>query len=214
MDPRITKLPNVGRGTTVLNGRGESLAKQWQQHYIQQKADLSGVAMLELPSGMRVRAIRPPLLVLVTQGRIPDSVTPLVDRMIKESRTGGGEATAKYLQDEFAKDPLGMYQKITTMMNAVWFAAVLDPVFVEDPDSVPIDVQIRLESLPEEDRIVLPISMVDEEDKAYLFNWAQGVDESVAEFRDGPFGAVRKALDGEGVRDTPGTPAGSGSDSG
>ncbi len=175
-----------------------SLTDQWKAHVQKRATNSTTPRLLELPSGMKVRALRPSLLLLMQRGDIPDFLTPRIHELIAiASREGGGDAAvATDIERERLDDPAGYVQRWTQILDIVWLAAVVEPHFAQNPG--PGDAAI-------------PISQVDEDDKTFLFTWCQGVDETLVTFRErraGEIATVGTPPPGEGIRTGPGDVAG------
>src|SRR5262245_13132675 len=145
---------------------------------------------------MAVRAIRPSLLQLLRAGRVPDTLAPRIDDLIAQARDAGEGGYHAALVREQTANPVAFNAFWLDLLDLVWCEAVVDPRFAREPDP---------------DAEELPVAAVAVEDRSYLFAWAQGVDDSVAEFRDRAARAAQAlgvAQPGEGVRAGPGEPAG------
>lgn len=173
---------------------GRSLADQWRAHLKAHRQRETVVVPVDLPSGMRVMAMRPSLLALLAAGRIPDALAgPVQDLIALGEVAGGGVATE--LAKRQAADPVGFAAAFLAILDHVWLAAVVEPRFAADDGTA--------------DAEALPVGAVGVDDKTFLFVWAQGVDQTVAQFLDRkgrPTPPVGPAPDGPGVRPGPGDP--------
>jgi hypothetical protein len=173
--------------------RPGSLTDQWRTHLKTQRQQTTTVVALDLPSGMTVRAIRPSLLQLLGTGRIPDAlVTPVQELIALGALAAGEDGTASAIRRQVDADPVGYGATFLGILDAVWLAAVVEPVFAAD------------------DRAdALPVGSVSIADKTFVFVWAQGVDQSVSQFLDGSArsgAVVGSAPDGDRLRARPGDP--------
>lgn len=174
----------------------QSLSDQWRAHQRKQPQALNEPTLLRLPSGLQVRARRPHLLLMLKNGKVPDSLTPRVHELIAVAQAGGDAAVTADLEREQATDPAKFYAEWLNLLELVWLEAVIDPSFTADPESNPD---------------AIPISDVTDDDKTFLFVWAQGVDQTVAEFLDGKARStphVGVAPMGNAVQPRPSDPAG------
>ena len=150
---------------------------------------------LELPSGNEVIARRVGLLALVQRGVLPDTLTPLVSQMISRSSRNNGvapTAAADLLADV---PPLEQARLTGQLWDTTLQAISIDPQFVEqvtDPET-----QVALAD-------------VGDDDKRFLFDWANGQVDDLAQFRQQRLGTVPVAPEGEDVRDTALPAAGAG----
>ena len=164
---------------------------RWKKS-LEQKSNATAVAFdIVLPSGLDIRAMRPSLLVMMRTGRIPDTLTQKVQHLINvaEDATengGNGEAAveAEMIRQQ-QENPAAFNVTWMQLLDAVWCESVVDPLFTTEPKAYPD---------------LLPVADVDEQDKTFLFMWAQGVDQTVAEFLDGG----KRALAAVGNRPTSG----------
>lgn len=194
--------PQENPGKSSIN---DSLTNQWQRYLVQKQVAITKAQVIvEMPSGLRVRAIRPSLLLLINEGKVPDYLTPIVEKLINTAV--GGEDPEKAVKDsvdaEFEENAAGSYAKYLALLQHVWLSAVIDPIFVHDPDKLPGDVVEKLKLKPESERIVFPMSVLEADDLVFFFQWCQGVDQSVQEFREKSSGSLAVPQDVEGLRNS------------
>lgn len=145
------------------------LTEQWSTYLRQQKQTTADPIEVTLPSGMKVRARRPNLLLLLRTGRIPDIIAPRVEQLVKIAQDGGEDAVRVDLNREKQETPAAFNTMWRNLIEVVWCEAVAEPRFTRDP---------------ERDPDALPVFGVSDADAEYLFMFAQGVDETVATFLD------------------------------
>lgn len=145
------------------------LYDQWKKK-IAERHNQERPVPVEMPSGVQVMAVRPHLLWMLRNGRIPDALAPRVDHLLELSKAGGEDAVRVAMNDN-PEDPESFYAAWIKIRDLVWLEAVKDPVFVA-ADRTPGEME-------------LSILDVTEDDKDYMFIWCQGVDQSLAEFLDG-----------------------------
>ena len=146
-----------------------SLTGQWSNYLRQQKQTTADPVEVTLPSGMKVRARRPNLLLLLRTGRIPNTLAPRVEQLIKIAQDGGEAAVRADMVREQTENPAQFQVTWRSMIELIWCEAVEEPRFTRTPESDPT---------------ALPVFGVSDVDAEYLFMFAQGVDETVATFLD------------------------------
>jgi hypothetical protein len=153
--------------TTEMNGasRDVRLSDQWRRALAEKHARTDEPVLVELPSGLSVKAARPSLLLLLRAGRIPDAIAPRVEQLIATAQSGGEDAVRVALTNGHKDNPAAWYAEWVNLLDTVWLAAVVEPTFgaalSTDPDLIPVD-------------------QVADDDKTFLFMWCQGVAEEVA----------------------------------
>lgn len=199
--PATAGAPGIGRTDA---GVSRSRTSEWLSYIQAQTVNYVTPVELELPSGIHILAIRPPLLVMMQNGMIPDALTPLVDEMIKAAMEGGEQGAAEKLTQGIEENPLETVNKFVSLMDHVWINAVIDPVFVLDESNIPFSARARLEKLPLAERVAIPMRRVDMNDKMFFFAWAQGVDQDLKSFREQPPIPVEVAPQVQGLGSHPG----------
>jgi len=97
----------------------------------------------------------------------------------------------KEIMDSFRDgDPVKAAQNWIELLNFVCVNCVVTPMFVED------------DAEADPTRGIFWIGQMNFYDKQYIFQWAQGVDQSVQDFLQEQASALGTAPDGEGVRPT------------
>jgi hypothetical protein len=159
----------------------------WQERLRARQAEqlaASEPEEVELPSGLTVLAVRADMRVLLEAGKLPDGLTGYTLALLNAGQTSGKAKLAALLTEQLAE--------WTALMDAMWLASVVDPVFTAD--AVASDTAI-------------PMRRVDFDDKVAFFNWSNGVSNYLADFRDAGEPA-RTASDGESLRPGPGAAGG------
>jgi hypothetical protein len=173
-----------------------ALTDQWSAYLRKQQQTTADPVEVVLPSGMKVRARRPNLLLLLRTGRIPDVISPRVEQLVKIAQGGGEEAVKADIQREQQENPAKFQATWRNLLEVVWCEAVAEPRFTFDPDRNPD---------------ALPVFGVSDLDAEYLFMFAQGVDETVSTFldrRNREAASVGNRPAGATLRTGPGTPVG------
>lgn len=167
----------------------------WQADFEQKKqaAVVGGRITLTLPSGIQIRAMRLPLILLLQSKSIPDKLSRIVNDFIRTIETGGGNEAkiAAELEATFKDNALEAAQDWLAMLNFVFINCVTTPNFVEKEEDIN----------PEQG--IFWIDTVNFYDKLWLFQWAQGVDQSVQQFLDQQAASVGTLSDEQGVRMSP-----------
>jgi hypothetical protein len=172
------------------------IVSAWKDDFEQKKQSgtlLGANLILTLPSGKKVKAIRIPLLVMMQSGSVPDRLTHVINgfiQTIEKGQTDEAKVAAGF-EAMFAEDAIKAAQEWTEMMNFVFVNAVISPKFVLTEEEANPDAG------------VFWITQVNFYDKLWLFQWAQGVDQSVHEFLQQQADALGTASDGKSVRVTP-----------
>lgn len=144
----------------------------------QRKALLEGPPLdVPLPSGLKVKAVRVNLLSILEAGRIPDGLTPFVTDLMKL----GDEGDAGAIDQEIR----ARWEEWEMTLDAVWVSVVVEPRFTRGASRG-------------EDNLI-PVRLVEVEDKVSLFNWCQGVTDHLAAFRETKSGDARPVADESGV---------------
>lgn len=148
---------------------------------------------LELPSGNEVVVKRIGLVNLIQRGVLPDTLTPIVNRMIEETQRSVSPGPTSPTQEVLNNLPIMEQLKVTTdLWDTTLLAMGIDPVFVRavtDPDTQ------------------VAVGDVEADDKKYLFNWANGADADLAAFRLEQVRTLHSASESQSLRpatgDTP-----------
>lgn len=162
-----------------MTDKTKDLTAIWEEAIRKRQAaqmESSPPVVVPLPSGLEVKAVRVNILTLLEIGRIPDAITPFVIDLMDLGDAGDADA----IEDEIQK----RWEEWVMMLDAVWVAAVVEPLFTKDkaPKTGVINVQF----------VATP-------DKIALFNWCQGVTDHLADFRQATFGDARSVADESGV---------------
>lgn len=185
------------------------IVSAWQHDFAQQRRSVGSAAKitLTLPTGNQVKAIRMPLILLMQAESIPDKLTHIVSNWIETIEQSGQEVTKMGLtgedrvnaqaqfveqafQSEYGDNPVIAAQKWIDLVNFVFINCVVTPRFIDDADQAKPDDGIFY------------VGEVNFYDKLWLFQWAQGADQSVQTFLDQQTTYVGLAPDGPGVRPT------------
>lgn len=164
----------------------------WQSDFDALKTSVAagGKVELTLPTGKQIKAIRIPLVMLMQQGAIPDSISHLVSQFIEGIEGGDPKKTEEALLKSFQEggDMIASAQRWIELINFVCVNCIATPRFVmEQKDAKP-------------EKGIFWIAQMNFYDKQYVFQWAQGVDRSVREFLQEQTDAMGASPYGEGVR--------------
>lgn len=166
-----------------------SIADAWRRMFKAKQSQRTTPVALILPSGMPVTAMRLPVRHLIEYGNIPDPLTTSVREFadLIEGERQGGASVASSLVEQFNENPEQSWSRWMRVLDGVFIACIAQPSFTDD------DRQADLENGP------FPVADVDYFDKLYVYQWAQGVDQSVADFLREQSAALGALANGEGV---------------
>lgn len=142
---------------------------------------------LELPSGLMVKAKRVELQSFILQGNVPN---PLMD-VVSEALQRGQKANIPQMMGvEDGKIDLDQVRDMYEMVNAVICASVSEPKVhavptvddLEDWNTRHPDQQLDDPDELRDDEL-LYVDEIDDEDKMFIFQWAQGGTDDLARFR-------------------------------
>lgn len=150
----------------------KSLNDAWRSSFKARKQKEKIAVVLMLPSGERVAVVRMPLTYMLNAGHVPDRLTSIVQRQIELLTGGDPEASKQKVMEEYAADPKQSDQEWEAVLNFIVMDSVVLPKFVADDEANP----------DHEDHPTFPISSMDLLDKIYLYEWNQGVNETVEAF--------------------------------
>lgn len=160
------------RGNRLGVALDPSIASAWRKH-IKERSELRGRPIkLDLPSGLPITAVRMPVRYLLSEGIIPDPLTPIIKEHIAllddPAVHSEGESA---IVAAFDADPEASWHKWIKVVDTIWLACVVQPSFTDD------EAQVGAEGAE-------PYSVheADYFDKLYVYQWTQGVDQPVAEF--------------------------------
>jgi hypothetical protein len=165
-----------------------SISDAWRQHLRQRTATRAAVIDLVLPSTLPIKAMRMPLQYLFRHGMIPDPLTAIIQEHIAilEKPDTATEAMMANLE----ANPVKAERDWLTVLQTVWTACVVQPSFTDD------EAQVGRDGEPFYVGDVNPLDLL------YVYQWAQGVDESVAEFLHQQAEIMDRLSKGESVSDT------------
>jgi hypothetical protein len=166
-----------------------SFVDVWVSEY-KSREELYRPIMLALPSGKSVKVQRMPLHVMWTKGIVPDSLTARVQDWVKAIDADDPQGSILTDMAGLSNDDLiKRYTSWVDMLDFVWCTCVKEPTFVLN------------ESTQNTDFGRLWVGDVDLNDKAYLFSFAQGVDQTVEDFFREQNATLGTLPDGEGLLD-------------
>lgn len=137
---------------------------------------------VKLPSGEVALLKRPGPAAFLTEGLLPDSLTPIV---MKAVNTGRGLPPEKV--SEWAQDPQKIGEMIGAMDKMLLIAVVQPPVMYHKRDVVDDEgKKTGEEDIPydERDENYIYTDEVDFEDKSFIFNFAVGGTRDLERFRE------------------------------
>lgn len=200
MEPRLSRqqrraaVRRSPNGNPIpLQSREESLAEKWAKRRLPSIMDGAETFLLQLPSGDEARARRIPVPALLTMGQLPNRLLPTLLEWTEAFRdaieSGGGEnEVATAINRVIARDP----KPYVEVAGITWRNCIVDPITVLDEEFLGVPGTI-------------PMAWVQLQDLEFVFDWAQGVDESVVDFfRRRQAQGVAMAQASEGTREAPG----------
>lgn len=145
--------------------------------------------VLELPSGLTVRAKRVQLQSFILQGAVPN---PLME-IVQETLNKGAQADLKGMVGDLdGKDiNLDQIREMYEMVDGIVQSSVQEPKIHDAPtqndlavwnELNPDDPKDNVDDLRDDDKLY--IDEFDDEDKMFIFQWAQGGTDDVARFRE------------------------------
>lgn len=149
-----------------------SIELKWRERMQKREASRGLAVELQLPSDpdASVMAVRMPLRALFRNGRIPDPLTEVVQDMIAKIEGADPDAAIESTMQEFNESPIATMNRWIKLLNAVWLGCVSFPAFTDD------------EGAEGSTEPPFYVGDVDYFDKLYVYQWAQGVDQSVIDF--------------------------------
>ena len=159
--------------------------------------------ILDLPSGLSVRAKRVELQTFIRQGNIPNPLMSVVSEALEKGKKAD---VSQMMGVDEGKIDLDMVKEMYEMVNAVVAASVTEPKVHPLPtkDDVEIwntqhpDEQVNTpEDLRDDD--LLYVDEVDDEDKMFIFQWASGGTADIERFRQEAATDLASLAEGEGA---------------
>lgn len=149
-------------------------------------------ATLELPSGLVVMAKRVDMQTLLVQGNVPNPLMEVVEASLKRGQKAD---IAQMVGVEEGELDLDTIREMYDMANLVVIRSVISPPIHPVPNEDDVAEYNAKLVEPKEDDIIedpeelrddslLYIDEIDEEDKMFIFQWAQGGVSDVATFRE------------------------------
>lgn len=188
---------NTGNVTMVEQTVGDdptvaldpSITDAWRRMFKAKQRQRTTPVLLTLPSGMPVTALRLSVRHLIEYGNIPDPLTTAVREFadLIEGERRGGPSVAQTMADQFNDNPEASWARWISVLDGVFVACISQPSFTDN------DRQVDLEQGP------FPVADVDYFDKLYVYQWAQGVDQSVADFLHEQATTLGNLANGESV---------------
>lgn len=180
------------RGNRLGVALDPSIASAWRKH-IKERSELRGMPIkLDLPSGLPITAVRMPIRYLLSEGIIPDPLTPIIKEHIALLDDPGVQSEGENaVLAAWDADPEASWQKWIKVVDAIWLACVVQPSFTDDGEQV-----------GKEGAEPLSVHEADYFDKLYVYQWTQGVDQPVAEFLHQQSEIMGIVADGPSVRES------------
>lgn len=148
------------------------LNEGWRRHFKQKAEEGTIAVLLDVPSGEKIAAVRMPLTYMVRTGIVPDRLTGSVQKQIAQIQSGDPEKARKETIESYMQSPVEAEQEWNALLDFIWCECVVLPKFKPLIEANPDD----------EENPTFPVDSVDMMDKVYLYQWCQGVNESVEDF--------------------------------
>lgn len=176
----------VGLAPVSINAA--RLNEGWRRHFKAKNSQRVAV-VLDLPSGEQIAAVRLPLSYLLKAGHVPDRMSSAVQKQIALLTGGDPQASVEAVAADYAQDPDAANAEWFDVLDFIWMHCVVLPKFVADAEADPDHPTTP----------TFPISSVGELDKIYLYEWCQGVNETVETFLRATSQALGIVADGYNV---------------
>lgn len=174
-------------GTRAGESAAPPLFEVWKKAKQERDAKRGGV-ILTLPSGLPVRVARMPLLALIQRGQIPDALAPVIRRYIEDidrqlEPDKHHQRTDEVVQQAVARDPVQAFADYKAILEFVFTSCVIEPRFIRHGDEdrfVPApgqDAPLYVDYGPDGSE-----PDVTGDDLQYVYNFCQGVDQTVEEY--------------------------------
>lgn len=150
----------------------KALNEGWRRHF-KARSKVKGVAvLLDVPSGEKIAAIRMPLSYMMRTGVVPDRLTGAVQRQIAVIQSGDPAKAQSETIKDFQERGDEAQAEFDALLQFIWCECVQLPKFLPGDEANPDDP----------DNPTFPVESVEMMDLIYLYQWCQGVNESVEDF--------------------------------
>lgn len=171
----------------------KALNDAWRKNW-KAKTERKNIAVLiDLPSGSTIAAVRMPLSYLLKAGHVPDRMTHIVQKQINLLTSGKPEDAMQSVVDDYQQDEATADKEWQDVLDFITIHCSVLPKFAADEDADP-----EHETDP-----TFPVSSMDMLDKIYLYEWCQGVSETVETFLHAAATALGIVADGSVVSLSP-----------
>lgn len=142
----------------------------WGAMFKQRAVERSTPVKIDLPSSLPVMVVRMPVRMLIKHGFVPDPLTPIIENHIRQLEGIGRGDGMESIAASFNENPEATFAQFLDVLRTVWCSCVVEPKFVMNDDDA------------DEESGPYPVAAVDYFDLLYVYQWAQGVDQSVQDF--------------------------------
>jgi hypothetical protein len=182
-----TTAPNLDFDTGVAFDPA-LLSKAWRKNFSRKKESKKKVAVvIDVPSGEKVAVVRMPLWMMLHAGKVPDRLSSFAQEHVKLLSSGDAELAQKTVMGQYLNDADAAAKQMDDLLDFIWINSVVLPRFASradypdapapDPES---DEPVVLNG--DDDNPVFDVADVEMIDKVFVYQFCQGVDESVEQF--------------------------------
>lgn len=150
----------------------KALNEGWRRHFKNRATQRQVAVVLEVPSGEKIAAVRMPMTYMMRTGVVPDRLTGLIQKQIDLLSSGDPEKAERETIEEYQIRGEEAEEEWNAILDFIWCECVILPKFKPDGDADPDNP----------DNPTFPVGDVEMIDKVYLYQWCQGVNESVEDF--------------------------------
>lgn len=217
-DVILTRQGAAGESPTAPSldlARPELFDRAWGSHFAKRKEKMKQVAVvIDLPTGQSVGVVRMPLWYLLHKGMIPDRISGYAQEHVRLLSAGDPELAQQQVMSSYIANEKGEQVTWDDLLDEIWIRCVVAPKFGRG-----IDVNVTLNDDGEPwlidhsegfMRSVRPVAEGDKDlvwnvkdvemiDKIFVYQFCQGVDESVESFLRTTSAALGAVADGLGL---------------
>jgi hypothetical protein len=175
----------AGDGQSALPFDKAKLNAGWRRHFQEKQEKKQVAVVIDVPTGEQIAAVRMPLSYMLKAGIVPDRLTPAIEKQIALLISGDPKKSREAVYEDYKADAEAADAEWMDVLNFIWMNCCVLPKFVADTEAQPDD--------PENP--TFPISSVELIDKLYLYEWCQGVNETVERFLQSTSEALRTLAD-------------------
>jgi hypothetical protein len=215
LEEAVTNVVGAGTGpATVLAAKrlaasvDPDTSRAWGARQRRIKAEANRPVTIVLPSNeartdeeraengdITVDVVRMPIKLLWERGTVPSELGATVQAIIDQLESRDPEYVRESTLAAFEQDPIKVFNQWLDLLYFVWLENVVSPAFVDDRRQPADGKRTGAEEPP------FAVQDVDYNDLLFVYQWSQGVDQSVREFlleQTAALGAVGTVGEGGG----------------